>query len=142
MGKPEQATKGDFPIKQLHTESCFNGLGVETRYPPGENGEPGPTAVWLKTVALLPDEEPSAFQKICPLADCGNAFGRNAEPHEVSFINPDLTVALHRDPVGDWLGSQSTGYWEPNGIGLADAMLHDEKGVVGRALQTLVLRPV
>ena len=58
------------------------------------------------------------------------------------FVNADLTVALHRDPVGEWLGSRAVGYWEPDGIGLADALLFDDRGPVGRALQTLVLRPI
>jgi len=132
---------GLFPItKTLHDKPAFNGDGVDVRYPDGENHLPGPTTAWLKTVPLLNNEISSPFQSICPLADCGNAFGRNADPSEVTFMNTDLTLVLHRDPVGEWFGSQSAAYWEPNGIGLADALLFDSLGVVGRALQTLVLR--
>jgi hypothetical protein len=58
----------------------------------------------------------------------------------VSFVNVDLTVALYREPCGEWLGSQSRGYWQNDGLGLADALLFDDDGVVGRALQTLALR--
>jgi hypothetical protein len=94
----------------------------------------------MKTVALLPDEVPSPFQRMCPLADCGNAFGRNADLQQVQFMNTDLTLSLHRDPVGEWLGTQSVGYWQANGIGLADATLYDARGAVGRALQTLLLK--
>lgn len=141
MGDPEAATPGQFPITQtLHDKPAFNGNGVDVRYPAGHDHLPGPTIAWLKTVPLLDYEIPSPFQKICPLADCGNAFGRNADPAEVTFMNTDLTLVLHRDPVGDWLGTHSQGYWEPNGIGLADAMLFDSLGCVGRAMQTLVLR--
>ncbi|MFT4729349.1 MAG: hypothetical protein ACI9UN_003866 [Granulosicoccus sp.] len=141
IGDPETALPGVFPITQtLHGKPAFNGDGVSVRYPAGQDHLPGPTTAWLKTVPLLDYEPPSPFQKICPLADCGNAFGRNSEPSDVTFMNTDLTVVLHRDPDGDWLGSQSQGYWEPNGIGLADAMLFDKHGCVGRAMQTLVLR--
>lgn len=141
MGSPESAEPGEFPIRQtLHGKPAFNGDGVSVRYPPGQNNAPGPTTAWMKTVPLLPFETASAFQRICPLADCGNAFGRNADPSEVTFMNTDLTLVLHRDPVGEWLGTQSTGYWEPNGIGLADALLFDSLGPVGRAMQSLVLR--
>ena len=55
-------------------------------------------------------------------------------------MNPDLTILLHREPQGEWLGTNSTGYWEDTGIGMADAQLFDESGSVGRALQTLLLR--
>ncbi|ASJ71743.1 thioesterase family protein [Granulosicoccus antarcticus] len=141
MGSPEQAAAGPFPIEStLHGQPAFNGAGVAVRYPAGQNNAPGPTRAWLKTVPLLDSETASPFQRICPLADCGNAFGRNAEPQDVTFMNTDLTLVLHRDPVGEWLGTDSVGYWETNGIGLADALLFDATGVVGRAMQTLVLR--
>jgi len=140
---PEHAEPGGFPIsKTLHSLPSFAGEGVQTRYAPGESPEPGPTTAWIKTVNLLPDETPSPFQKMCPMADCGNAFSRNAEPWEINFMNPDLTILLFRPPEGEWMGSQSSGFWESNGIGMADAQLLDAHGVVGRALQTLLLRPV
>jgi len=140
-GSPDDAHDGPFPIQQtLHDLPAFNGDGVQTRYLSGENEGLGKTAAWLKTVPLVLGETPSPFQRICPLADCGNAFGRLAEPEDVTFMNTDLTVILHRDPIGDWLGSDSECYWEPNGIGLSDSRLFDHKGVVGRAVQTLLLR--
>ena len=64
---------GDFPIGRVgHDRPAFQGA-VEVRYPPGEDDGPGATTVWMRTVPLLTDEEPSPFQRICPLADCGNA---------------------------------------------------------------------
>lgn len=140
-GKHTDAVTGDFPIrKTLHDKPAFNGAGVSVKYPEGQTPEPGPTIAWMKTVPLLQDETPSPFQRICPLADCGNAFSRNAEPSEFNFMNPDLTILLHRDPVGEWLGTNASGYWEDCGIGMADAQLFDETGSVGRALQTLLIR--
>ena len=68
---------------------------------------PGATTVWMRTLPLLPDEEPSPFQRISPLADCGNAFSRHADPDQVQFVNTDLVIALHRDPVGEWMGSRA-----------------------------------
>ncbi len=140
-GVPEAATPGPFPFSWTrHGLVAFNGPGVQMSYPPGNDPAPGPTTVWMKTVPLLAGEEPSPFQRICPLADTGNAIGRNADPGDVDFINPDLTLLLHRDPVGEWLGSQAMSHWHPDGIGMSDALLFDERGVVGRALQTLVIR--
>ncbi len=142
LGSPEDASYGGFPILDtLHGLPAFNGAGVEARYPSGEDRLPGPTSAWLRTVPLLAHETPSPFQRICPLADCGNAFGRNAEPAQTTFANVDLTVVLHRDPIGEWLGTRAVGRWEPDGIGLADAQLFDAHGTVGRALQTLLLLP-
>ncbi len=140
--KPDDAAVGKFPIEEtLHSEDAFNGDGVTVKYPHGQTNSPGHTIAWMRTVPLLANERPSPFQRICPLADCGNAFGRNADPADINFMNPDLTLLLHRDPVGDWLGTEALGHWHPNGIGMADARLFDQHGSVGRALQTLLLRP-
>lgn len=133
---------GIFPIQVAHHHGLpgFSGEAVRVRYPEGEGPGPGSRTVWMNTADLVPNESPSPFQRICPLADCGNAFSRHAEPDEVLFVNPDLTIALHRDPVGDWFGSTTVSQWQPTGIGIADAVLFDDLGLVGKALQTMILR--
>lgn len=136
-----EAVPGEFPFTgTLHGLDAFNGDGVELAYPPGETREPGPTTLWMRTVPLLADERPSGFQRICPLADCGNAVGRNADPGAFNFVNPDLSLILHREPEGEWLGMQAESHWQPDGIGMSDALLFDEHGPVGRAVQTLIIR--
>jgi len=135
------AEPGEFPFgATVHGRPGFRDA-VSVRYPAGEGPGVGPTSVWMRTVPLLAAEGSSPFQRICPLADCGNAFSRHAEPMQVQFVNTDLVIALHRDPVGDWLGSRAASHWQPTGVGLADALLFDDEGAVGRALQTMLLRP-
>ena len=56
------------------------------------------------------------------------------------FINVDLTVHLHRLPAGEWVCLDAVTIPEPTGIGLADTALRDERGPIGRALQTLLVR--
>ncbi len=131
---------GPFPIgRAAHDETLFTDA-VEVRYPPNEPTGVGPKRMWMRTVPLLDDEEPSPFQRICPLSDCGNAVSRNANPDEgYRFMNTDLTIMLHRKPVGDWLGMDSVSRWEPTGHGISDSLLFDQHGAVGRALQTLII---
>jgi hypothetical protein len=133
---------GPFPIdvSRGHGLPGFSGA-IQVRYPPGQGRGPGATTIWMSAAPLLPDEMPSPFQSVCPLADCGNALSRHTEGSEVGFVNADLTIALHRDPVGGWVGSRAVSWWQPNGVGLAEALLFDDDGPVGRALQTMVLRP-
>jgi len=135
------AKENDFPITRAnHDQPGFTG-SIQTRYPQGESPDPGPTTAWLRSVPMLDKEKASGFQNICPMADSGNAFSRLAQPWEVAFVNADLTINLHREPRGDWFGSQSISHWQSDGIGLADALLFDEFGPVGRATQTLLLTP-
>ena len=135
------AVEGPFPIDELsHNLPAFDS-SVECRYDPaGGHGAGGPTTMWMRTkVPLLEDDEPSPFQKICPLADCANGISRNADIDDAVFINPDLTVSLHRDPVGEWFCAQAVSFWNPAGVGVADAALFDSSGPVGRATQSLLI---
>jgi hypothetical protein len=137
------AVAGEFPIR-----SSTHGLewllsSVEVRYDPTESlGEGGPTTMWMRTkVPILADEEPSPFQRIMPLADCGNGVSYNEYLDRVLFLNPDLEVSLHREPVGEWFCSKVRSHWQPDGTGLSDAELFDVGGPVGRAVQNLLLMP-
>lgn len=133
---------GEFPLGRMrHRLSGFRNA-VEIRHPPGQDPGPGTTTLWMRSIDLLPGEQMSPFQRIAPLADCTNAFGRHADPDQVAFMNTDLLIALHRDPIGDWVGSRSSSVWQPTGVGLSDSVLFDDAGAVGRAMQTLLLQPV
>lgn len=100
----------------------------------------GPNTIWMKTPRLLDDEIMSGFQLTCPIADCCNGFSRNEEVQEVSFINPDLNIQIHRTPVSEWIGAKFSSQWETNGIGLASALLFDDEGPVGTAQQIVLLQ--
>jgi acyl-CoA thioesterase len=62
-----------------------------------------------------------------------------AAPGQYSFINPDLTVYLHRYPVGEWVCLDAVTHPQSNGIGLAESALFDEEGSIGRAAQSLLI---
>ena len=51
----------------------------------------------------------------------------------------DLTVHLHRTLAGEWVCLDAITVPEPNGVGVADTALYDERGPVGRAVQTLLI---
>ena len=131
-----------FPIEvTAHALPGFR-QAVEVRYPPGDGPSLGPGRMWMRTIPLLPDEQGSGFQRICPLADCGNAVSANADAGRLTFMNTDLTVLLHREPQGEWFGMDSVSRWEPTGTGISDSLLFDGRGAVGKALQTLLIRSV
>jgi len=138
----DSAKPGNFPMQSVsHSLLCFSN-GIEVMYPPGEEGSLGPTTMWMRTLPLLEGEIPSDFQRLCPLADCGNGLSRNAELTDAMFMNPDITIAVHRLPESDWLASRATSYWQSTGVGLSEATLFDQKGPIGTAIQTLVVQAI
>jgi hypothetical protein len=102
--------------------------------------EPGPADMWLRlTVPIVAGEEPTPFQRVAAAGDFGNAVAAAFDPGRYSCINPDLTITLHRLPVGGWVGLDSATYPEREGYGVAESVLHDEAGRIGRGIQTVLI---
>lgn len=138
----ENSVPGPFPIQDtIHGEVAFP-ASLEVRYDPSASqGQGGPTVIWTRSVPFLADEEPSGFQRLCPLADSGNGISYNEYLDRVFFVNSDMQVSVHRAPEGEWVGARVVSHWQPDGTGLSDAELFDQTGPVGRAVQTLLLNP-
>ena len=101
--------------------------------------EPGPATVWMRPrVALVEGEEITPLQRVMLAADGGNGVSAPLPWDRFIFINTDLTVHLLRPPEGEWVGLDSVTHVE--GIGMTDTALWDERGRVGRAAQTLLVR--
>ena len=101
--------------------------------------EPGPGVAWMRPrVALVEGEEISPLQRVLLAADAGNGISAPLDWQSHIFINTDLTVHLLRPPEGEWIGLDSVTHVD--GIGLTDTALWDERGRIGRAAQTLLVR--
>ncbi len=136
------ARPAPFPVtRTVHGLPCFSDH-VQVLIPETQTTRPGPTTLWMKAPAIVAGETPSSFERLCPLADCGNGTSRNAEVDDYSFVNADLTIVRHRVSNAAWLGSAARSHWQPAGIGLAEAELFDEAGPLATVLQTLVVRPL
>ena len=122
----------------------FHADGVEHRYVSGSFLRLGPATDWIRLRhPVLPGIEPSPFQRTVAAADFTNGISGVLPFGEWRFINPDLTVTIHRTPVGDHIGVDAvTRIDRDSGIGTAEATLHDERGRIGRAVQTLLVEPV
>jgi len=114
---------------------------MEYRFTEGQFRDLGPATVWMRMrVPLVEGEEPSPLQRVLVAADSGNGVSATLDWSTHVFINVDLSVHLHRMPAGEWVCLDAVTIPEPTGIGLADTTLSDERGPIGRALQTLLVR--
>ena len=103
---------------------------------------PGRSTAWISTpLALVDGEEVSALARWIGLVDVVNGVAVRATPGTWTFPNLDLTVHLLRQPGGDWIGMDTTVAFGPTGQGITSAALHDDRGHVGHAMQTLTVRP-
>ena len=106
--------------------------------PPGT----GPGTAWIRQrVPLVEGEKPTPVQRLMVAADCANGIAAPLDLREWLFVNTELTVHLHRPPVGEWIGVDATTVMGPTGAGTVSALLHDEDGHTGRGAQALIVRP-
>jgi acyl-CoA thioesterase len=84
-------------------------------------------------------ELPSPLQRVMIAADSGNGVAVVLDPARYTFINADLTVYLHRPPVGEWVCLDAVTLPERSGLGVSRSRLWDRDGPLGWALQSLVV---
>ena len=114
---------------------------VEWRFAAGVFGEPGAATVWTRLRhPLVPDEEPSPLTRVLAVADSGNGVSSELDMSWY-FINPELTVHLHREAVGEWVCLDARTTISPGGAGLATSVLSDQQGPVGVGAQSLLVAP-
>lgn len=120
---------------------AFHSGGVEHRFVAGSFDRPGPATDWIRLrVPLIEAEETSPLSRVAAAADFGNGISWVLNRTEgYSFINPDLTIYLHRYPVGEWVCLEAVTHVQSHGVGLAESLVYDEQGPIGRAAQALLI---
>jgi hypothetical protein len=121
---------------------AFHNAGAELRYVAGAFGPRGPATVWVRlAVPVVRGEEPSPLQRVMAAADFGNGVSSELDFARYIFINPDLSVHLHRPALGDWVCLDASTTIGMPGVGLAQSALWDAHGPIGRSLQSLLVEP-
>jgi hypothetical protein len=115
---------------------------MEWRWAVGYFAEPGPATVWGRMRHPLVDgEEPSPLQRALIIADSGNGISAELDPRHWWFINPELTLHLHREPRGEWVCLDAQTHVSDGGVGLATSVLSDAHGPIGVGAQSLLVAP-
>jgi hypothetical protein len=102
----------------------------------------GDGQVWGRPrVPVVDGEEPTGLQRLATLADSANGAGARLDVDEWLFLNTEITLHVHREPVGEWIGMDAHTVIGPTGLGTVSATLYDQDGHVGRCAQELTVRP-
>jgi hypothetical protein len=113
--------------------------GIEGRYLRGGFGD-NQVTMWMRpTAPLVSGEEMSGLQRVVLLADAEGGICNPVDVRRYTFVNPDLTVMLDREPRGEWICLDAQSSASELGIGIAQSAVHDTYGQVGRTAQTLVI---
>jgi hypothetical protein len=132
---------------ETHTPAPPHGLpmfapdAVEIRFVTGTFGG-GPATAWFRLRRPLIAGEPTTpLQRLAAAGDFGNGISAVLSWDDYLFINPDLTLYIEREPVGEWICLDARTIISPGGIATAESVIYDERGRVGRAVQALLVAP-
>jgi hypothetical protein len=129
----------DLPFFEVQWDEGYH-TAMTWRFLSGSFVGVGPSRLWMRQlVPLVAGEEPSPFQRTLVVADAGNGVSAAVDFARFSFVNPDLSVHLHRDPVGEWIGVEAHTTVHPTSAGLATTVLHDRTGPIGTGNQSLLI---
>lgn len=133
---PDTATPNDWAERR----PMFATAAMDIRFVEGRFREPGPAVAWFRLAqpliagaAILP------AVRVAAAGDFGNGIASELTWEEHTFINPDLTLYLEREPDGEWVALQSTMRVAPGAVAGAESVLWDERGRIGRAVQSLLV---
>jgi hypothetical protein len=131
-----QAGAAESDLEFFHTHA------IEVRTVDGSLFKPGEGLSWVRLAVPVVEGEPTTpFVATATLSDVGNGNAMALDGRTWLYVNPDLSLTLHRLPVGEWLGMRSAAQQHPSGIGSADSQLFDTTGPVGRVVQSQIIEP-
>jgi len=122
-------------------DAGFGLTGMEIRYAGGTRFGGGRSLAWFRLAGpLVAGEQTSAACRAVAAADFGNGISHVLDFETYLFVNTDLTVTLLREPEGPWILLDARTRIAPEGVGWASSVLHDERGPIGFAQQTLFVQ--
>lgn len=91
-------------------------------------------------IRVVAGEENSPFTRAVMVAEA-TSLVTNLGSAGIGYINGDLTVALSRLPVDEWIGIQADSHHAADGIAVGAATLFDSLGAFGTGMTTAVANP-
>ena len=96
--------------------------------------------VYHRTIEVVVGEAASPFVRTVVAAEA-TSLVTNLGTQGIGYINGDLTVAMSRLPIGDYIGVQADSHWCADGIAVGGATLFDDVGAFGIGMVTAIANP-
>jgi hypothetical protein len=88
---------------------------------------------WMAEIREMVEGSPlTPFTRVAAAADFASPLANRAE-NSLGYINTDMTVYLHRLPVGEWIGFEKINHHATDGVAIGECFLHDVEGPIGSA---------
>lgn len=86
---------------------------------------------WMREIRDLVEGSPiTPWQRAALAADFASPFA-NSGSEGLGYINSDLTMYLHRLPIGEWIGFETTNHQATDGVAIGECTMYDAQGPIG-----------
>jgi len=100
----------------------------------------GSGVCWIRLpVNLIDGVENTPNLRAAIASDYGNGIGQVHIDKYTGFINADINLCLHREPVEEWVCAKAKGIVEAIGVGMVETTLYDKLGAFGKVVQTTMV---
>ena len=113
---------------------------IEWRWITGGVDVAGPGVVWMRSPALVEGEGISPLQRLLACVDSASGVSAMLDVRDWAFLNTELTVHVLREPVGEWICLDAATTLGPGSVGAATSAAYDERGLVARSAQALLVQ--
>ena len=107
---------------------------------PAEHQNDSRKSFYNDGIDVVAGEGNSPFVRAAMVAEA-TSLVTNLGTAGVGYINGDLTVALSRLPVDEWIGVQADSHHAADGLAVGTATLFDSRGPFGAGLTTAIANP-
>lgn len=138
---PDEASIVDPPRWASGGGATYHRNAVEHRFTEGTFKEAGPAVDWIRLrLPLVTGQPTTGLERVLAVADFGSGVSAVYAPDsKFGLINANLTVALHRPHIGEWVSLDARTHADGGtGTGLAISTLGDVQGSTGIATQSLL----
>ncbi len=136
---PDRLSRYEHDLDRLPGEFFMDAIDIRAVDESAFLGD-GPAQVWFSLrVPVFVGEAIHPLDRVLTAADFPNGVSRVVNPEHFQFINPDLTVNLHRYPEDRWVLLDGVSHVRRGGYGTAQAVLSDRLGLLGTSVQSLVV---
>jgi hypothetical protein len=103
----------------------------EIRSITGTWGTVGPRRIWMRDIReLVEGQALTPFVRAALASDFASPFA-NAGDKGLGYINSDVTLYLHREPKGEWIGFEVINHHATDGVAIGECFAYDIEGAIG-----------
>lgn len=136
---PAPGLSPDAPASALMADFGY-GRALEWRTTSGRTDALGPSSVWTRMrIPLISGRPTSGLARMLVTADSANGISLELSLAEWLSMPTSLNVAVLRVPEGEWVHMDATTHLSGDGVGVAQAELADEDGLLATVAQPMLV---